>query len=472
MASMDTCWMYAWAVLLGLWTDLQRPTPLLSPLSVFALVLLGALSTQTMGRRALANRGVRLGLLALGVVAVLVAVRFDQYPGSGGLEWLGSIVGALAAVLGHISSPALAFALGVFVWWRGVRLGSQTVSYVDVESAFRWGIGLLITFGLVMAISTRPSALPAIEARTTFFVVAFFFVSLVTLALGRLESLRTRTRALGVNGQWLGVLFAVAGLIVLLALVVGQLLSFDLLILATRPMFDVLGWVLLVLVYIVVIPLAWIVEWVVYALLSLLQLNGDSSPPRPLEAADVDNFLQRMLSLALPPELVLGLKALGALLLLGLGLVIVARALRRWRPSSAEADATDEERDSLWRASSLLGALVAWLRALTRRGRRSAGASSMGTEVVPPGVERVGLASIRELYRELLTLGEANHAQRAPATTPLEHLPSLQTSLEPGDDVAQLTNAYVEVRYAEHAAAPNEIAAAREQLGRLHARTP
>jgi hypothetical protein len=40
------------------------------------------------------------------------------------------------------------------------------------------------------------------------------------------------------------------------------------------------------------------------------------------------------------------------------------------------------------------------------------------------------------------------------------------------DDVAQLTSAYVEVRYAEQAASADEIAAAREQLGRLHARTP
>jgi hypothetical protein len=89
-----------------------------------------------------------------------------------------------------------------------------------------------------------------------------------------------------------------------------------------------------------------------------------------------------------------------------------------------------------------------------------------------PNTEDPSFGSIRELYRELLTLGEANHAQRAPATTPLEHLPSLQSSLEPMDDVAQLTSAYVEVRYAEQAASADEIAAAREQLGRLHARTP
>jgi hypothetical protein len=40
------------------------------------------------------------------------------------------------------------------------------------------------------------------------------------------------------------------------------------------------------------------------------------------------------------------------------------------------------------------------------------------------------------------------------------------------DDVAQLTNAYLEVRYAEQAASADGIAAARQQLERLHTRTP
>jgi hypothetical protein len=471
LTAMDTCWIFVWAVLLGLWTDLQKQMPVLSPLSVFGLLLLGAFSTQALGRRALANRGMRIGLLALGLVAVLLAVRFDQYPDLGGLDWLGAMVRALAVVLGQVSGPALAFALGLFVWWRGVRLGSQAATYVDVESAFRWGIGLLVGFGLVMAITTRPSMLPAIEARTTFFVVAFFFVSLVTLALGRLESLRTRTRALGVNGQWLGVLFAVAGAIVLLALVVGQLVSFDLLIVATRPIFDVIGWVLLVVVYIVVIPLAWLVELLVYALLSLLQLNGDRPPPQPLEPADVDNFLQRMQSLGLSPEMLLVLKALGAALLLGVGLLIVARALRRWRPSSAEADATDEERDSLWRAGSLRRALFAWLRGLFQR-RRSVATASLGTELISIEGDTVRFGSIREVYLEMLMVAETHGVQRALATTPLEHLSSLKDSLEPEDVIEQITSAYVDVRYAEQDASVDEIEEAREKLQRLHARTP
>src|SRR5207244_2419895 len=195
------------------------------------------------------RRKIQLAIVTMGVLVSLIAVRLDQYPTSSGLEWLGQLLGAVSVMLGQVSVPALAFCLGLFLWWRGVRLGIQTASYSDVESAFRWGIGLLIAFALIMAISTRPSLLQFIEARTTPFVVGFFFVSLLTLALGRLESLRTRTRALGINSQWLGVLVLVAGAVVLVALLVGQLLSFDLLIVATQPLFDLLGQVIVLLIY-------------------------------------------------------------------------------------------------------------------------------------------------------------------------------------------------------------------------------
>src|SRR5437762_1811179 len=82
----------------------------------------------------------------------------------------------------------------------------------------RWSIGALIGFALLLALSIRSNLQPTMEARATPFVVGSFFVSLLTLALARLESLRTRTQALGLNTQWLGVLIVVAGALVLTAL--------------------------------------------------------------------------------------------------------------------------------------------------------------------------------------------------------------------------------------------------------------
>jgi hypothetical protein len=473
LTAMDVCWVTPWAVLLGLWADPARPRALLSAPSVFALVLLGALSTQMLGRRAVNSRTARGGLVGLGVLSVLAAVRFDQYPSSDGLDWLVLVAGALANALGQAAAPALAFALGLFVWWRGVRIGSQMPSFSDVEGVFRWGIGALVAFALVMAVSTRPGLLPTVEAQTTPLVVGFFFMSLLTLALGRLESLRTRTRALAINTQWLGVLVLVAGLVVLVALVIGQLLSFDVLLVATRPLFDLLGQALLLLIYLVVIPLAYVVEWLLYLLLSLLPAASNQQPPRLLQPGQIDNRLQQLVAQEIPPELLAALKAGGAVVLLLAALLVVARAASRWRRSSIDADATEEERDSLWEAGRLTRALLALLRRLFGRGSPVHDPSS--TLAQGSSVERADLAelsSIRELYRRLLRLGEAAGASRPPATTPFEHLPALQQALEPADDAANVTRAYVRVRYAEVAPSTLDTDEARQQFARLRPRPP
>src|SRR3979411_3254380 len=146
LAAMEVGGLLPWAVLLWLWTDSARPKQLLSPLSIAAIVLLGSLSTQALGRRAGGSRAMRLGIVGVGVLVSLLAVRLDQYPGSAGLDWISLLVKAVAVMLGQLSIPALAFGLGLFLWWRGVRLGIQTASYSDVESAFRWGLGMLVVF--------------------------------------------------------------------------------------------------------------------------------------------------------------------------------------------------------------------------------------------------------------------------------------------------------------------------------------
>ena len=80
------------------------------------------------------------------------------------------------------------------------------------------------------------------------------------------------------------------------------------------------------------------------------------------------------------------------------------------------------------------------------------------------------MASVRELYRQLLRLGETAGARRLPITTPLEHLPSLQHSLQPEAEIARLTAAYVDVRYADQDASTTEVSSLRDQLERVHPR--
>jgi hypothetical protein len=444
---MDTCWLAAWAVLLGRFSDPVRGAPLLSAVSILLLQLLAAFTTEHLGRRALTRRGWRIALLSLGVLAVLVAVRIDQYSSAGGLEWLPALGGALALAIGSLSAPVLAFVLGFGIWWRGIQLGRQTSTSIEVESAFHWGIAMLVLFGIVQLLPLRGSALFALQADTTLLVVGFFFVSLLTLALGRLESLSTRTRSVGINSQWLTVLVLISAAIVIAALALGQLISFDLLVTAMRPVFEVLGRLLLVLAYLIVIPIAYVAQFLIFLVLSLIQPDPNRPRPQPLQANDVDSFLQRLFGQGIPPDVMTALKALGALALFALALVIMNRAFRRWRPRGAEAEAAQEERDSVFVARRLRDALLAWLLSLFNRRRAlPAAVATAGEQAV---TARASGTSVRDLYRELLRIGDSAGVHRAPGTTPLEHQAPLSAALEPVEAIDGLTAAYVEVRYAD-----------------------
>src|SRR3979411_3375267 len=92
LAAMEVCWLVPWAVLLGLWTDSAQPKQLLAPPSIAAIVLLGSLSTQALGRRAAGSQKMRLAIAALGVAVSLIAVRLDQYPESKSLDWLCQLI--------------------------------------------------------------------------------------------------------------------------------------------------------------------------------------------------------------------------------------------------------------------------------------------------------------------------------------------------------------------------------------------
>ena len=115
------------------------------------------------------------------------------------------------------------------------------------------------------------------------------------------------------------------------------------------------------------IPLAYIVEWIIYFILSLVNADPSRQPPQPYQPGEVDNLLQRLLAQSVPPEVLATLKALGAALLLSMALLVIARAAARWRSSSADAEDAGEERDSLWEPDRFKRALLAWLRALFRR---------------------------------------------------------------------------------------------------------
>jgi Domain of unknown function (DUF4129) len=211
-----------------------------------------------------------------------------------------------------------------------------------------------------------------------------------------------------------------------------------------------------------VIPLSYVIEWLIYLVLSLVSFNGNRPPPQPPQSSDIDNLLQRVLTETFPPEVLVALKAAGAALLVAVALLLVARGLARWRPSSADADATNEERDSLLRAGEVWARLLAWLRRLLRRDAEVP--AQVEAEAGSTAAPLQAVEGVRELYARLLQRGEDAGARRAAATTPLEHETALRRALTPPAAVVELTDAYVRVRYAEQSVDEAEAADLADEL--------
>ena len=74
------------------------------------------------------------------------------------------------------------------------------------------------------------------------------------------------------------------------------------------------------------------------------------------------------------------------------------------------------------------------------------------------------------MYREVLRLGEARGSIRAASSTPYEHRPSLEEVLEDTDSVSELTDAYVDARYAEEEPRPEDVTELRRRVERLRQR--
>ena len=409
-------------------------------------------------------------MVACGLVAVTLAVRLDQYGEYYVLDfaWLFAFWRDLLLAFPRPETPVLAAVLGMVLWWRGVSQAGSPVSFDRVESAFRWGLVGLVGSALAAA-GCGLTALGLAPQQLGASVLGFFAAALLTLSLARLEAVREQARARGgsgpgVNRHWLAVLLAVVGAVVLATALLAGALSFDLLAALAAPFLAVLEIVL----YLVLFLMALALSPLMLLLEAFFRALGRPVQFRPESPAD-DSLLEQLQREGprgvLPPEVLLVAKAVLLLVIVILAVWLLARALSRRREAEA-SNVVEEEHDSLWTWQLLRTALLGWLRSLLARRRpaaSAAAAASGGRALVGPAASPLAL-DVRAVYRRLLALGAAAGLPRAPAATPCEHLPRLQTRLGPAEDLAAITAAYVKVRYGDEVPDEGEVA---ETLARV-----
>ncbi|MDY7079840.1 MAG: DUF4129 domain-containing protein [Chloroflexota bacterium] len=401
------------------------------PLPITGTFLGAVLTAHYLARASLRSRIhslPRSGLLGLGMLISGLLVVHQLLHAQTNLwdpAWLVGIMHGLRQE--NIPPDVLIFLLVLFLWWRGLVLAQRRLDSESVAFRFR--------LGLVMLAATVAVGGIIVPWPLHQFVFAFFFVSLLGIALARAEEvgLQYDGRQSPFGLGWLATLVAAILVVLLLAAGVGVLLTDVDINRFIDPVLDVLSILVTVLTYV----LAWIVYGVttlLHAIFGELDWGWLQGLPASLQPGPPTQPQQPLLT---PDQLAIAKEVgtIGGVLLL---LLLVAFSLRRLRVRGGWEQG--EERESVWE-----GSLVGHgLHDLLRQGRRRLDEASTALS------RFFAALTIRRIYAHLNALAAERGYPRAQHETPYEYLPILEQSFPDNrEDIASITEAYVAAHYGE-----------------------
>lgn len=450
----ESAWIFAILGVLGLWMG-QDSGPFRWPTLVvlmFAALYVGRLKPSekmSPGTEILVR-------MLIGVLLIYVAIAVEL---SSNLPWVDVlwVFKAFTAsepdrfwftfIAGGLSGAAL--------WLRGGKLGVATYPTDELALSFRIGIAALVVATLVDLINE-------VNLNTFLMVFIFFGASLAGLAMGHLLP-RTKTAR---SNVWPRVIVAIVAVVVLIGLAF-TVVPAGVLDVLTWPIRQALILVGLIFGWVIVLPIAFVIDAVVEVLKWLYSLlfGGATPPPQPQEAAQIATTT---------PDALEEIEGTGAnvwvgQVLLGLVLGLAAAALLYWgakafrrpqsrrvAPQEGQRESVMEDADPLVDLANLLWSLrPGWLKR-----QRDDGV------VLPDGPP--GIVLVLEIYYDLLLLAEERGVLRRPHETTGEMAVRMAEVL-PGDLVNLATAAFGRAFYGHYPSSDEQIAEMRAAVDVLAA---
>ena len=430
LAAMETCWVYAFLAYVASFSGSPRAV---SALALFASYWIALVVGRALPRRK--ERWIILQLAAIGIalMILIVTARIELYPNVDPLDfsWLPRYLILLLSFTSGIAAAHLA-AIGVlYAFIRGLGFAQRPMTLWFVGFQFR--LGIVIFFALfLLAGLVKPFD-------QTQWLFVYFFVSLLAIALARIDEMESDVRF---GPRWTVTLLASVGLVLFLGLVLLQFLTLNntsLLLLFLSPLWAAIA----LFVTLVAIPLGLLMAWLLDLFSPIFgRISHAFQVPQnlvPIDTGNLNNAAGLELLKTLEP-IVKTFLVLVVILLVGYQ---IAKALNR-RMKQLEDDAYLHES----------------LGEFERRAQRA------GMSKKKPRPRRAGYLSaesIRRIYAALVARASEAGLPRAIAETPYEYLPRLQRAW-PGqaDEVRTITDAYVEVHYGEREFGAEEVDRLRE----------
>lgn len=353
------------------------------------------------------------------------------------------------------SRDLMVFVMILLVWWRGISLIGRRVEIEDVGLRFRFGI-LLVVF-LVAGLAGSQ-----LGWSVTPFILLFFFVSLMSIILTRVEQLeRSHSgQSFPVGLRWLVIVVGAAALVTFTTGLISGFISGD-------SMTDVVGWFAplwlalnflvtpaLVTISVLSTPLftafGWLLSWIIGIVGSAFQIDLQDIElitgqtfvtPAPEELTETTESVN-----LIPRQILPLLIMLFFVLLVALTLGRLFRSMRQTAVLEAEGLSP---------------------RSGNGRGERPGAGRRL--------LDRLGLwrrwrtaASIRHIYQDMCLLAADHGYPRADSETPYEYLVTLaQAWPNKVADARIITEAFIRVRYGEIPESQEEIDEIRSAWGRL-----
>jgi len=386
------------------------------------------------------------------VVAMLLMVKFQLFSDLrlSDSAWLLALPQAITELLYTFKPELLILVSSAVLWWLGRRVSYLKINFTIAVSEFQFGLVILaITFFVTSQLEA--SLAYSIPVSLTFFLFNLFGMAIAHTQEG------TSWLSGVYQKHWSGLLLVSISIILIVGLIIGSVVTTDLL-------------------QLILVALKWIwglIVKVIAFLASLLPEPEMAEPPSIMPMPEIQPSEESKFSWALPESVRRGLR-------LGYGVVVaVVCVLALWRISSqifrwlrrrlsSMAGAEVEPLPGAFKADllSLLKRILLKLRRLRLPFRLRK------TDRLIP----VEIASVREIYRQFLRWAAAGGYPRQRSETPYEYLVSLADSIpEARSDLNFITQQYVNTRYGSLMPTGNELHQLRQSwhnIKRNRLRTP
>jgi Domain of unknown function (DUF4129) len=437
LAAGETCWVYAIVLTL---TALAHPANLISPFSIFFTYWAALEIGRYLPRLRRARSVLQWINLGLAVLIILFVVRVDLYREASlfDLTWLPTYLSRLSALFAQFTPEQIATVALVFVYIRGVGFAQRPLTLWFTGFQFRLGVVFFFGTAIVGAFAG------GVDLRGL--ILVYFVVSLLTIALARMEE---SGREMALSKAWAPLLGGASLLVVALGFFVTPLLTTT----AAEAFFQILAPLAPVAEFIlglILIPLSYVIQAIIEFLIPIFSVIIESMGRLPLDLipqaqAPLQNAANQGTTLfaILWPYI----RLLVFLIIIMGAALLVAQALNRQMMRVEEEGFIREpagERE----------------RRRTEKIRRPRAAPMLPHEIEAE--------NIRRIYAALLARCQAIGLPRREAETPFEFLPRLRAQFpQAATDLSMLTEAYVTVHYAQIPATGAQVRAMRAVWQRL-----